>query len=109
MITKLKFKIVGGVMAVLLVIGLVLYFRYLFTYEQRQQLKRQIGSVTGMNLTVTIFGLDGRIIKRWTGVQKITSGRDVKGTGERNYTFFYTRDNKYVQIPDSVWYLAEEE
>ena len=109
MTTSQKLKIAGGVLSVFLVIGLVIFFRYLFTFEQRQQVKRQIGSVTGMNLTVTIFGYDGRIIKRWTGVQKITSGRDAKASGERNYTFFYTRDNKYVQIPDSVWYLAEEE
>lgn len=109
MIRSQKIKIIGAVFAVFFIIGLVVFFRYLFTFEQRQQIKRQIGSVTGMNLTVTIFGWDGRIIKRWTGVQKITSGRDVRATGERNYTYFYTRDNKYVQIPDSVWYIAEEE
>ena len=65
---------------------------------------RKIEAITGQNLTVTIFGFDGRIIKRWTGVKKITSFKD-----QRNYTFFYTKDGKYVQIPDSVWYIAEEE
>jgi hypothetical protein len=89
--------------------GIFVYFRYFFTYEQRQQVKRSIDSVTGQNLTITVFGYDGRVIKRWVGIEKITSGRDRSGTGERNYTYFYTKDGKYVQIPDSVWYIAEEE
>lgn len=101
---KTKFKIAGAVLIVLVIIGLFLYFRYFFTYEQRNVLQRRIETITGQNLTITIFGYDGRIIKRWTNVQKITSGRD-----DRDYTYFYTSDNRYVQIPNSVWYIAEEE
>lgn len=106
---KFKLKIIALVTASLLLIGVFLYFRFYFTYEQKNVIQRQFDSITGQNLTVTIFGLDGRIIKRWKGVKKITSGRSRKDSSERNYTYFYTRDNKYVQIPDSVWYLAEEE
>ncbi|OHD70472.1 MAG: hypothetical protein A2W19_08785 [Spirochaetes bacterium RBG_16_49_21] len=109
MAAKIKFKIISISLLVLAALGLFIFFKYFFTYEQRQQVRRQIGSVTGQNLTVTIFGFDGRIIKRWTGVQKITSGRAKDDSGERNYTYFYTREGKYVQIPDSVWYMAEEE
>lgn len=102
----MKIKSIFSVVVILLLLssGAYIFFKYFFTYEQRNTIKRQIENVTGQNLTVTVFGYDGKIIKRWTGVQKITAGK-----GERNYTFFYTSDNKYVQIPDSVWYLAEEE
>ena len=106
---KLKLKIILGVTVVLTIIALILYFRFYFTYEQKNVIQRKFDTITGQNLTVTIFGFDGRIIKRWTGVKKISAGRSRKDSGERNYTFFYTRENKYVQIPDSVWYLAEEE
>ncbi len=99
-----KLKIAGAVTAVGLVIFTILYFRYYFTYEQKNIVRRKLDTITGMNLTVTVFGFDGRIIKRWTGVQRITSGKEG-----RHYTYFYTKDGKYVQIPDSVWYLAEEE
>jgi len=101
---KFKLKIAGAVTLVILIISLFVYFKYFFTYEQRNIVKRRIESVTGQNLTITVFGFDGKIVKRWTGVQKITAGKDL-----RNYTYFYTRDNKYVQLPDSVWYIAEEE
>ncbi len=101
---KLKFKIIGASLIVILIISVFVYFRYFFTYEQRNVMKRKIETITGQNLTITVFGFDGKIIKRWTGVQKITSSTDL-----RNYTYFYTRDNKYVQISDSVWYIAEEE
>lgn len=100
-----KKLIIGGVLLILiLIVTAFLFFRYFFTYEQRNILQRRIETVTGQNLTVTVFGYDGRIIKRWTDIQKITSGIE-----DRNYTFFYTKDNKYVQIPNSVWYIAEEE
>lgn len=99
-----KLKIAGIVAAVLLVVVLFVYFRYFFTYEQRNVMKRKIETVTGQNLTITVFSYEGKIVKRWTNVRKITSGK-----GERNYTFFYTSDNRYVQIPDSVMYIAEEE
>jgi hypothetical protein len=99
-----KIKIVGIIIILLAIAGIFLYFKYFFTYEQKNIVKRNIETITGQNLTVTVFGFDGKIIKRWTNVQKISSGKD-----RRSYTFFYTRDNKYVQIPDSVWYIAEEE
>ena len=99
-----KLKIAGGIITALLIVFLIVYFRYFFTYEQKNIVRRQLDTITGMNLTVTVFGFDGRIIKRWTGVQRITSGKDL-----RPYTYFYTKDGKYVQIPNSVWYIAEEE
>lgn len=99
---KFRFSVV--ILVLLAVAGVYLYFRYYFTEEQKNITQRKIDSITGQNLTVTVFGFDGRIIKRWTGVKKITSFSD-----QRNYTFFYTKDNRYVQIPDSVWYIAEEE
>jgi hypothetical protein len=101
---KKKLIIVGVLLFVVLIITAFLYFRYYFTYEQKNILQRRIETITGQNLTITIFGYDGRIIKRWTSVKKVTSGKE-----ERNYTFFYTKDGKYVQIPNSVWYIAEEE
>jgi len=99
-----KSRIIGVIIIILLAIGLYFYFKYYFTEEQKNITQRKLDSITGQDLTITVFGFDGRIIKRWTGVKKITSFQD-----QRNYTFFYTREGKYVQIPDSVWYLAEEE
>lgn len=99
-----KSRIIAIVVILLLIISVYFYFKYFFTYEQKNITQRKIESITGQNLTVTIFGFDGRIIKRWTGVKKITSFQD-----QRNYTFFYTKEGRYVQIPDSVWYIAEEE
>jgi len=101
---KMKFKIISIITALLVIVLVVLYFRFFFTFEQKNIVKRQIETITGQNLSITVFGFDGRIIKRWTGIKKITSGKDSRG-----YTFFYTKDNKYVQIPNSVWYIAEEE
>lgn len=92
---------------VLVAVGAIasfVYFRYFFTYEQKNQVKRKIETITGANLKVTVFTMDGKIVKQWHNVKKITSS----GT-DRSYTYFYTKDNKYVQIPDSVWYIAEEE
>jgi hypothetical protein len=109
MAVKTKLAVIGIVLSVFMVFGVVIYFKYFFTYEQRQLVKRKIGSVTGQNMTVTVFGFDGKIIKRWVGIEKITSGYARANAGERSYTFFYTREGKYVQIPDSVWYIAEEE
>lgn len=101
---KKKLKLYG-IIALILAIGvLYLYFKYFFSYEQRNIIKRRIETFTGQNMTVTIFGYDGKIIKRWNNVKKITSAKDG-----RAYTFFYTKDDKYVQIPNSIWYVAEEE
>ena len=99
-----KSRIIIIILLILLLAGAYFYFRYYFTYEQKNITQRKLDALTGQNLAVTVFGFDGRIIKRWTGVKKITSFKD-----DRNYTFFYTKDGKYVQIPDSVWYIAEEE
>lgn len=99
-----KSRILAAIFIMLCVIGMYFYFKYYFTEEQKNITQRKIESITGQNLTVTVFGFDGRIIKRWTGIKKITSFAD-----QRNYTFFYTKDGRYVQIPDSVWYIAEEE
>jgi len=101
---KIKFKIFTALFVILSVVAIYIYFKYYFSYEQKNITQRKIESITGQNLTVTVFGFDGKIIKRWTGVKKITSWKD-----ERSYTFFYTKEGKYVQIPDSVWYIAEEE
>jgi len=106
---RFKFKFIGALIILLLVIGTYVYFKYFFTYEQRNIFQRKIETITGQNLTVTVFGLDGRIVKRWTGVQKITSGKSESMGVVKSYVFFYTKDNKYVQLPDSVWYIAEEE
>lgn len=99
-----KSRIIMAITVALLIFAAYFYFRYYFTEEQKNITQRKIDTITGQDLTVTVFGFDGRIVKRWTGIKKITSFQD-----ERNYTFFYTKDGKYVQIPDSVWYIAEEE
>jgi hypothetical protein len=99
-----KSKIIILIIILFSIFFAYLYFKYFFTYEQKNITQKKIESITGQNLTVTIFGLNGNIIKRWTGVKKITEFQD-----NRNYTFFYTNDGKYVQIPNSVWYVAEEE
>ena len=101
---KTKLKIFLVILVMISIGALFVYFKYYFTYEQKNITQRKIETITGQNLTVTVFGLDGKIVKRWTGVKKITSWTD-----ERNYTFFYTKEGKYVQLPDSVWYIAEEE
>jgi hypothetical protein len=99
-----KAKIIFVILILLSIVFVYLYFKYFFTYEQKNITQKKIESITGQNLTITIFDFNGRIIKRWVGVKKLTEFQD-----NRNYTFFYTSDNRYVQIPSSVWYIAEEE
>lgn len=101
---KKKLGLAGVVIFVLAIIGLIIYFKFFFTFEQRNRISRKIETFTGQNLTITVFDVNGEIIKRWTGVQKITSGEDF-----RNYVYFYTKDGKYVQLPNTLWYIAEEE
>lgn len=101
---KFKFKLFIALLIILSIVGGYFYMKYYFTYEQKNITQKKIESIKGQNLVVTVFGLDGKIIKRWTGIKKITAWSD-----ERNYTFFYTKEGKYVQIPESVWYIAEEE
>ncbi len=102
MLKKIKiiviFLIIAGIIA-----GFI-YFRFFFSHEQRNIFQKRVENITGQNLTVTVFSADGNVLKRWTGIQKISCGVDG-----HYYTYFYTKDNKYVQIPDSVWYIAEEE
>jgi hypothetical protein len=102
----MKRRLIFGSVAVVVVaaIGFWLYFFY-FNIERSNILKRSIDKYTGQDLTVTIFSYDGKIIKQWHNVKKITSG----GDSSRYYTYFYTQDGKYVQIPNSVTYIAEEE
>ena len=99
-----KFLITFGI-AFLIVAAMFIYFRFFFTYEQRNRFQRSVESVTGQNLTVTVFDASGKIVRKWNGVQKITSSSEV-GKG---YVYFYTAAGKYVQLPNSVWYVAEEE
>lgn len=80
-----------------------LYFFY-FNVERSNQIRRSLDKYTGQNLTVSIFSYSGTLIKQWHNVNKITSGGI-----DRNYTYFYTKTGKYVQIPNSVTYIAEEE
>mgnify|MGYP006940549709 CR=1 FL=1 len=101
---SIKTKLFIGTGVILVALAGFLFFRYFFSYEQRNIFRRRVASVTGMNLTVTVFDYNGKIVKRWTGVQRITSGSD-----RQYYTYFFTREGKYVQIPTSVWYVAEEE
>ena len=106
---RTKSKVIIFLIIAMLLISGIIYFRFFFLYEERVVIGRKSVSITGMNLTVTIFGCDGKIVKRWKNVNKITSGRAPDGSTERYYTSFFTRDRKYVQIPNSVWYVAEEE
>lgn len=100
----MKKYLILTIVSVFLISAGVLFFRYFFTFEERNKLQRKLDNVTGQNLTVTVFDVNGKIIKRWYGIGKITSAEDGKG-----YTYFYTSANKYVQMPSSVWYIAEEE
>ncbi len=101
---SLKRKFLITLIALLALIGIAVYFRFFFTFEQRNIFRRRVSGITGMNLTVTVFDQNGHIVKRWTNVQRITSGSD-----RQYYTYFFTKEGKYVQIPSSVWYIAEEE
>jgi hypothetical protein len=92
------------ILAGIVILAGFIFFRFFFTYEQRNKFTRSIETVTGQNLIVTIYDMNGKIIKRYSGIQKITSGET-----DRSYVYFYTPENKYVQIPDSVWYIAEEQ
>ncbi len=91
-------------LCLLAIFALFIYFRFFFTYEQRNRVKRSIESVTGQNLKITLYDLNGKTIRQWEHVPKISTGGDNK-----HYIFFYTENGKYVQISDSAWYTAEEE
>jgi hypothetical protein len=92
------------ILAGIVILAGFIFFRYFFTYEQRNRVMRSVESVTGQNLTITVYDMNGKIIKRYAGIQKITTGEP-----DRRYVYFYTPENKYVQIPDSVWFIAEEQ
>lgn len=99
-----KLKIAGVLLVVFLFIGGYFYFKYFFSQEQKNITKRRIENLQGLNLTVTVFGMDGKILRVYKNVKKITSA-----TGGRAYTYFRTSDDRYVQIPNSVFYIAEDE
>ena len=71
-----KYLIMFGICA-LIVGAMFIYFRFFFTYEQRNRFQRSIESVTGQNLTVTVFDGTGKTVRKWTGVQKITSSAET--------------------------------
>jgi hypothetical protein len=99
-----KKYLIIGILSIVIIGMLFLFFRYFFTYEQRNRVKRSIESVTGQNLRVTVYDMNGKVLRQWEHIEKISTG----GT-DRHYIFFYTDGGKYVQIPDSAWYVAEEE
>lgn len=100
-----KAKIIGILAVVIVVVSVFGYFYFFyFNIERTNILRRSIDKYTGQNLTITLFSYSGQMLKQWKNVKKITSGADT-----RNYTYFYTDAGKYVQIPNSVTYIAEEE
>ncbi len=101
---KWKLYIVAFILFTLLAGTGYLYFRYFFTYEQRNVVQREVETIVGQNLSVTVFDYNGNILKRWTGVKKVTSSG-----ADKNYVYFYTKENKYIQMPHSLWYIIEEE
>jgi hypothetical protein len=78
MSTKTKLYIFGSALLIVIVLGVYFYFKYFFTYEQKNITQRKIETITGQNLTITVFGYDGKIIKRWYGVQKLQHLRIVE-------------------------------
>ncbi len=98
-----KNKKISAIILGILLAGTFIFFKFFFTYEKRNVFKRELSGITGQDLTVTVFDMNGRIVKRWTGIQKITTPKNG-----RQYIYFYTKDGSYVQIPNSVWYIAEE-
>jgi len=99
-----KSKVVAVLFIIIAIFGGYVYFKYFFTPEQSNITRKRIDTLTGQNLTVTVFSMDGKVIKKWSNVKLISS---VKDNG--NFSYFYTKDKKYVQIPESVTYVAEEE
>ncbi len=74
-----KSRIIIAITVILLIFTAYFYFKYYFTEEQKNITQRKIESITGQNLVVTVFGFDGRVIKRWTGVKKLHRSR-MNGT-----------------------------
>jgi Tfp pilus assembly major pilin PilA len=101
---KFKFKLLIIFAIILSIVSGYLYVKYYFTYEQKNVVKREFETITGLNLTVTVFDYNGKVVQRWVNIKKITAGKEGK-----DYTYFYTKDDRYVQIPGSVWYIAEEQ
>ena len=100
---SIKIKIVGVFLTIGMIIAGYFYFKYYFSEEQKNITKRKIENLQGLNLTVTIFGMNGKILATYKNVKKITSAIDG-----RAYTYFRTNDDRYVQIPNSVFYIAED-
>ena len=94
------------VIAVIVISGtLFVAYKLIFTEERKNIFRRKIQTYTGFNLTVTVYSYDGKVIKVWKGVSKVTSGHKQG----QNYVYFYTKDGRYIQIPHSVIYVAEQE
>ncbi len=104
-----KIKVIFSMIIIVVVMAVFgwLYFFY-FNVERSNQIRRSIDKYTGQNLTISVFSLNGQLIKQWKNVSKVTSG-SAGGADQRNYTYFYTKEGKYVQLPNSVYYIAEEE
>ena len=98
---SIKAKIIMFLVLILMIIGLVVYFLYFFNAPRKDAVLPGAG-MRG-NLTVTVFGNDGKIIKRWTGMKR-AAARDAATTN-----LFTTREGKSVQIGPAVWFIAEEE
>jgi len=98
---SIKAKIIMFLVLILVIIGLVVYFSYFFNAPRKDAVLPGAG-MRG-NLTVTVFGNDGKIIKRWTGMKR-AAARDAATTN-----LFTTREGKSVQIGPAVWFIAEEE
>ncbi len=99
-----KFKVVVFLLIIAGIFSGYIYFKFYFKPGKENETRYAIDSITGQNLTVTVFSIDGKVLRKWNNVKIITTIKD-KG----NFSYFYTKDKKYVQIPESVTYIAEEE
>jgi hypothetical protein len=99
---KLLYTIIG---IVVVAGGLFIAYKLIFTEEKKNIIRRKLQTYTGFNLTVTVYSYDGKVLRVWKGVSKVTSGHKQG----QNYVYFYTKDGRYVQIPHSAMYIAEQE
>ncbi len=101
--TSIKLKIFGIFFVVILIVIGSVYWKYFGTAERKNITMRKVENLQGLKMTVHVFSYSGRILRTYENVSKITSGK-----GDRSYTYFRTSDNRYVQIPNSVCYIAED-
>jgi hypothetical protein len=91
---------------ILIILIIIIFFSVYMLFiksDGDKNTSKKTDALHNKNITLTIFGNDGRIIKRWINVKGITA--DKNGS----HTSFHTRDGKYVLMPNSLWYIAEEE